>query len=38
MESLARILLLILAMALVLNIANGTWRKWLSAKFLGKVA
>ena len=35
MESLARIFLLVLAVALVLNVVNGTWRQWLRAKFLG---
>jgi hypothetical protein len=35
MESLAVIALLILAIALVTNVANGTWRQWLRAKFVG---
>jgi hypothetical protein len=34
-ESLATVLLLLLAVALVLNMANGTWRQWLRAKFVG---
>jgi hypothetical protein len=34
-ENLARILLLLLAVALFLNVANGTWRQWLRAKFIG---
>lgn len=36
MESIARIVLLVLAVALVLNIINGTWHQWLAAKFLGR--
>lgn len=35
MESFARIILLLLAVALFLNVANGTWRQWLRAKFIG---
>jgi hypothetical protein len=34
-ESLATVLLLLLGVALVLNMANGTWRQWLRAKFVG---
>jgi protein-S-isoprenylcysteine O-methyltransferase Ste14 len=34
-ESIAQLLLLLLVVALVLNVANGTWRQWLAAKFLG---
>lgn len=35
MESIAQLFLLLLTVALVLNIANGTWRQWLRAKFFG---
>lgn len=35
MQSIATILLLLLAIALVTNIANGTWKQWLHAKFIG---
>jgi hypothetical protein len=34
-ESIATVLLLLLAVALVINMANGTWRQWLRAKFVG---
>jgi len=34
-ESLAVIGLLLLAIALLTNVANGTWRQWLRAKFIG---
>lgn len=35
MESFARIFLLLLFVALLINVANGTWRQWLKAKFIG---
>lgn len=35
MQALATIVLLLLAIALVTNVANGTWRQWLHAKFIG---
>jgi hypothetical protein len=35
MESWARVILLLLAVALLINVANGTWREWLKAKFVG---
>jgi hypothetical protein len=35
-ESIAQLLLLLFVVALVLNVANGTWRQWLAAKFLGR--
>jgi hypothetical protein len=35
-ESFARVILLLLAVALFINVANGTWKQWLKAKFLGK--
>jgi hypothetical protein len=34
-ESLARVLLALFAVALFINAANGTWRQWLRAKFIG---
>jgi hypothetical protein len=34
-ESFATILLLVLAVALLRNMAAGTWREWLRAKFIG---
>jgi hypothetical protein len=34
-ESFARVLLLLLAIALFINVANGTWKQWLKAKFVG---
>jgi hypothetical protein len=34
-ESIAVIALLLLAIALVRNVAGGTWRQWLRAKFIG---
>jgi hypothetical protein len=34
-ESLARIVLTLLAIALFINVANGTWRQWVAAKFIG---
>lgn len=35
MESIATILLLLVGIALLVNVANGTWRQWLKAKFIG---
>lgn len=35
MESIASILLLVFAIALVRNVAAGTWKQWLRAKFIG---
>jgi hypothetical protein len=34
-ESIARIILLALAAVMVLRVADGTWRQWLRAKFVG---
>lgn len=33
--SLARILLLLIVLAFLVNVARGTGRKWLNAKFVG---
>lgn len=35
MESLSRIVLVLLAIALFINVASGQWRTWLRAKFIG---
>lgn len=35
MSTLATIALLVLAVALLRNVAAGTWRQWLHAKFIG---
>lgn len=35
MESIATIILLLLGIALLTNVANGTWKQWLHAKFIG---
>jgi len=35
MESWARILLLALAVAVILNVSRGSFRTWFSTKFLG---
>jgi hypothetical protein len=34
-ESLSRIALTLLAIALFINVAYGNWRAWLHAKFIG---
>jgi len=34
-DSIASLILLLLAVVLVRNVAAGTWRQWLKAKFLG---